>query len=175
MKWIMIDGLVAELPIEAETNDVFDVSFGSSHMLQITKENNSYKVTNGVNGYGKNCFKEYQNQKVSILIDEPDSPIKGRGEQPGRQYTHDDVLNLMMGFATQYASYKVTGIPTDISDDAVNFLNDHGKHFTPAQSESQEEQIRLWDEVHGIVRNFEVDKSYNALSQLFTISRKPIK
>ena len=65
---ITVNGVPA---IIEELSDCFDVVFDyDSIMLQISKIDNGYKVTNAVNGWGNNCFKEYENAVVKIYVEQ---------------------------------------------------------------------------------------------------------
>jgi Fe-S-cluster containining protein len=51
--------------------EIIDIDFGGKVMLQFTYNSNivgaienRYTITNGVNGYGENCFEEYKNEKI---------------------------------------------------------------------------------------------------------------
>jgi len=57
-----------------DQNNSLDIDFNGSYMIQIQKENDIWKVTNAMNGYGENCFEQFKNEKVIIIENEPFNP-----------------------------------------------------------------------------------------------------
>lgn len=83
--FILIDGMIARIPKEHE--DIFDVTFGSSYMLQVAKENGSYKVVNAVDGRGTNCFIHFKDKEVKVLFtnatpSKPHTVEEGQTQEP---------------------------------------------------------------------------------------------
>lgn len=64
---IKIKDFETEITHDELKKDVFDVDFGGVLKIQITKKSQSFKITNAMNGYGQNCKKEFENEKIIFI------------------------------------------------------------------------------------------------------------
>lgn len=70
MKAVIVNDMIGLITGVDEDGDAV-VEFGGSYQLQISKVDNEWKVTNGVNGYGNNCRKEFEDATVIPLYESP--------------------------------------------------------------------------------------------------------
>lgn len=68
MKTLKFDGFEAEISEEELSKDVLDISFGGYMMVQFTKQKDgTFRPTNAVDGWGKNCYKEVKDKELLII------------------------------------------------------------------------------------------------------------
>jgi len=68
MKAVKVNEMFGEVVNIDEDGDVV-AKFGGSYQLQISKVDNVWKVTNGVDGYGHNCRDEFKDAIVTPLYE----------------------------------------------------------------------------------------------------------
>jgi hypothetical protein len=77
-QWVKVDDMFTQLP---ETlSDQFDVDFYGNYLMQISKVDGVWKVTNAINGWGSNVAKDFKNSKVTFLA--ASTPQQNLSQQP---------------------------------------------------------------------------------------------
>lgn len=65
---ILIKKMEVEIPESDLDKDTLDIDFNGDYMVQIIKqENGSWRCSNAMDGYGRNCAIEFINEPVSII------------------------------------------------------------------------------------------------------------
>lgn len=107
LKWIELDGIISPMPDLEE--DILDIDFNNSLMIQIEKYEDGYRIINAVDGYGKNQRDYYAGKKVRVLVEE----YANQFLQPERNdaYKKWFKLNLLaiIGGGIEVAKKKQTG------------------------------------------------------------------
>lgn len=67
MRKVVVKNLVADVFDNQLEEPFMHVEFGNEYQLEITWKEDHYEVTNGIDGYGHNCRKEFENEKVEII------------------------------------------------------------------------------------------------------------
>lgn len=69
-----IKGFTAEVPEEAIENPaieiegaaVLDINFNSEYLVQVRQNGNGWKVINAIDGWGENCYEDFENEEVIV-------------------------------------------------------------------------------------------------------------
>lgn len=67
---VVIGNNILSIDSELLNLSQLELDFGGSLLVQITKEDSVWKVTNAVNGHGQNMLGQLKDEKV-IFVDEP--------------------------------------------------------------------------------------------------------
>lgn len=67
MKKLLIVTEIRYLGDIDETKEVQDLITGDGSLLEITKTENGFKITNGMNGYGQNIRCDYEDAKIYTI------------------------------------------------------------------------------------------------------------
>ena len=73
MKAVIVNDMIGLITGVDEDGDAV-AEFGGSYQLQISKQGEVWRVTNGVNGYGNNCRDEFKDATVTPLYETPAPP-----------------------------------------------------------------------------------------------------
>jgi predicted RNase H-like nuclease (RuvC/YqgF family) len=79
-QWVRVDGMIAEIP--ENMGDQFNADFSGSVMLEISKIDGMWKVTNAMNGWGNNVMGElYSTATVTFLTESTPQPSEAQDKQ----------------------------------------------------------------------------------------------
>jgi len=182
--FIKIKGLpIIEFDRNLLAQDVFDIDFNGSCMLQITNENGAFIITNAMNGYGQNCFKDFKGEKVSFLdyydyalddgINEKYKKHWAAYLQPGHRvmatirHESDGSLNefdVPVIVVSVHENYIMGSVEGDVIEIPFNELNNPSELVDIAQLKEFDFYILKLREHESIAINFSDDEQYKGYS-----------